>query len=115
MKTDDPQFTAHTLGELDTLTPAERAEIEALLRDEPSAAAEAAETQKLAEVLRRDLQSEEMSPLTAAQRGRVLSARASDAALEVPKLAFFPRRTTVLSAIAACLIVGFFIGVYQCL
>ncbi len=111
MKTDDPQFTAHLLGEHDTLTPAERAEIEALLHDDPSAAAEAVETQKLAEVLRRDLEGEEMPLLTGEQRARVLSARASGAVFEVPKVAFFPRRTTVLSAIAACLIVGFFIGV----
>ena len=66
MKTDDPQFTAHALGELDTLTPAERAEIEALLRDDPSAEAESAETRKIAEVLRRDLQGEEMPPLISA-------------------------------------------------
>ena len=112
MKTDDPQFTAHVLGELDALTPAERAEIEALLQADPSAAMEAAETRKIAEVLRRDLQGEEMPPLTGAQRARVLAARAADATFEMAKVVSFPRRTAILSAIAACLIVGAFVALF---
>ena len=112
MKTDDPQFTAHTLGELDTLTPDERAEIEALLRDDPSAAAEAAETQKVAALLHRNLQGEEMPPLTAAQRARVLAARTSDEPRKITKVVSFPRRTAILSFAAACVIVGAFIAVF---
>ena len=111
MKTDDPQFTAHALGELDVLTPAERAEIEALLRDDPSAAAEAEETRKIVALLHRDLQGEEMPPLTAAQRAKVLAARGSDAAFAMTKVVSFPRRTAVLSFVAACVIVGLVISV----
>ncbi len=106
MKTDDPKFTAHILGELDDITPAERAEIEALIRADADAAAEAAETQALAALLRRELQGEEAQPLTAAQRAKVLAATAPGARVEKAKVVPFPRRLTVLSAIAACLIVG---------
>ncbi|MCE9610492.1 MAG: von Willebrand factor type A domain-containing protein [Chthoniobacter sp.] len=106
MNTDDPKFTAHLLGELDELTAAERAEIEALIRADASAAAAAAETQALAARLRLELQREEAQPLTAAQRATVLAASAPGARVESAKVIPFPRRLTVLSAIAACLIVG---------
>ncbi len=106
MNTDDPKFTAHSLGELDELTAAERAEIEALIRADATAAAEAAETQALAALLRRELQGEEAQPLTAAQRATVLAATAPGAAGEKAKVIAFPNRLTWLSAIAACLIVG---------
>ncbi len=111
MKTDDPKFTAHLLGEDETLTPAERAEIEALLAADDAAAVEAAETRSFAAMLRRDLQGEEMVPLTAKQRASVLAAKVSNLRFEIPRIASFPRRTTILSAVAACLIVGFFVGV----
>ncbi len=106
MNTDDPKFTAHLLGELDELTTAERAEIEALIRADAQVAAEAAETQALAALLRRELQGEETQPLTPAQRATVLAATACGARLEKAKVVPFPRRFNVLSAIAACLIVG---------
>ena len=106
MNTDDPKFTAHILGELDELTAAERTEIEALIRADATAAAEAAETQALAALLRRELQGEEAHPLTAAQRATVLAATAPGAAGEKAKVIAFPNRLTWLSAIAACLIVG---------
>ncbi len=74
MKTDDPKFTAHALGELDDLTPAERAEIAALLAADAEAAADAEETRALAARLRSELQSEQSAPLTDAQRAAVLAA-----------------------------------------
>ena len=74
MNTDDPKFTAHALGDIDDLTPAERAEIEALLATDADAAAEAAETRALAARLRAELQSEQSAPLTAGQRAAVLAA-----------------------------------------
>ena len=106
MNTDDPKFTAHILGELDDITPVERAEIEALIRADATAAAEAAETQELAALLRRELQGEEAQPLTPAQRASILAATAPGPRLEKAKLVPFPHRLTMLSAIAACLIVG---------
>jgi Ca-activated chloride channel family protein len=110
MNTDDPKFTAHALGELEDLTPAERAEIEALINDDTHAAAEASETRKLATRLREELQAEATQPLTAAQRAKVLAAMHSVALPKTPKVIPFWRRSTVLSAIAACLIVGLFIS-----
>ena len=106
MNTDDPKFTAHLLGELDELTAAERAEIEALIRTDATAAAEAADTQALAARLRHELQHEAAEPLTPAQRATVLAATAPGARVEKATVIPFPRRLTVLSAIAACLIVG---------
>ena len=76
MNTDDPKFTAHALGELDDLTPAERAEIAALLAADADAAADAEETRALAARLRSELQSEQSAPLTDAQRAAVLAANA---------------------------------------
>lgn len=106
MNTDDPTFTAHLLGESDELTAAERAEIEALIRADATAAAEAAETQALAALLRRELQGETAEPLTPAQRATVLAATAPGTRVERAKVIAFPNRLTWLSAIAACLIVG---------
>ena len=63
MNPDDPKFTAHVLGEVDDLTPAERAEIEALLANDPAAAAEAEEMRTLGARLRADLHAEEGQPL----------------------------------------------------
>jgi Ca-activated chloride channel family protein len=106
MKTDDPKFTAHAIGELEDLTPAERAEIEALIEADTEAAAEAAETQKLAARLREELLGEETQPLTAAQRAGVFAATSARARVKTPKMVPFSRRSVVLSAIAACMIVG---------
>ncbi len=74
MNTDDPKFTAHALGDIDDLTPAERAEIAALLASDADADADAAETRALAARLRTELQSEQSAPLTAGQRAAVLAA-----------------------------------------
>jgi Ca-activated chloride channel family protein len=111
MKTDDPKFTAHAIGELEDLTPAERAEIEALIEADADAAAEAAETQKLAARLREEMHGEETQPLTAAQRARVLAATQARARVNTPQMLPLSRQSQVLSAIAACLIVGLFVSV----
>ena len=113
MKTDDPKFTAHALGDIEDLTPAERAEIEALIESDTHAAAEAAETKKFAARLREELQREKTDPLTAAQRTRVFAATQAGARAKTPKVIPFPRRSLVLSAIAACLIVGLFVWMIQ--
>ncbi len=105
MNTDDPKFTAHGLGELEDLTPAERAEIEALLASDPSAAADATETQALAARLRAELTGEEAAPLHEAQHAAVMQA-AAEPVVAREKIVRFPRRATVLAAIAACLVVG---------
>ena len=110
MKTDDPKFTAHALGDIEDLTPAERAEIEALIETDTHAAAEASETQKLSARLREELQRAETQPLTAAQRTRVLAVTQAGAHAKTPKVIPFSRRSLVLSAIAACLIVGLFVS-----
>jgi len=110
MKTDDPKFTAHAIGELEDLTPAERAEIEALIEGDADAAAEAAETQKLAARLREELQGEQAQPLTAAHRARVLAATQARVRVNIPPMLPLSRQSQVLSAIAACLIVGLFVS-----
>ena len=110
MKTDDPKFTAHAIGELEDLTPAERAEIEALIGSDTEAAAEDAETRKFAARLRAELHAEKSEPLTATQRARVLAATQPDAWMENAKVIPFWRRTVVRSAIAACVIVGLFVS-----
>jgi Ca-activated chloride channel family protein len=109
MNTDDPKFTAHVLGELEDLTPAERAEIEALLASDPAAVAEAKETSDLAARLRAELAGEEAAPLRDEQRVEVLSA-AAEPAPAPSKIVRFPRREKVFAAIAACLIVGVSVG-----
>lgn len=112
MNADDPKFTAHVLGEMEDLTPAERAEIEALLASDSTAAAEAAEIGSLAARLRAELSGEAAAPLAEHQRAAVLEA----AKMPVPqmKIVAFPRRVAWLVMAAACAIVGISIGlVYQ--
>ncbi len=105
MKTDDPRFTAHALGEHEGLTPGEIAEIQALIDADTIAAEEAAETRSLAARLREELRAEEGEPLTAAQRDRVLAAQA--AAKRATAAGTTPaRRTWIFSAAAACAIVA---------
>ena len=72
MNADDPKFTAHVLGELEDLTPEERAEIEALIASDPAAATEMAETQALAARLRAELPGEAANALEESQRAAVL-------------------------------------------
>src|SRR5687768_13489954 len=103
MNTDDPKFTAHALGELDDLTPAERAEIETFLADNPAAAAEAQQTRALVARLRAELWGEAAGSLHEEQRAAVFDAALGEPVPAGSKIVRFPRRTTVLSAIAACL------------
>ena len=70
MKPDDPKLTAYALDELD---PADRAEVEQLLRENPEALAEVEDTERLAARLRRELRAEPAAPLTAEQRDEVLA------------------------------------------
>ena len=74
MNPDDPKFTAHALGEHEDLTPAERAEIEALLASDSNAASEAGEIRALAARLRAELPGEEAAALHEEQRAAVLGA-----------------------------------------
>src|SRR5262249_40093006 len=104
MNPDDPKFTAHALGEVEDLTPAERAEIEAFIANNPGAATDAAETKALAARLRTELQGESAPALDEKQRAAVLQA-AKDAG-EKEKVVRFPGRTKLLAVIAACFTVG---------
>ena len=104
MNTDDPKFTAYALGEKEDLTPAECAEIEALLANNPLASAEAVEMCALAGRLRAELPGEEASALLEDQRATILSATASQA--PAAKVVRFPRRALWWSAVAACVVVS---------
>ena len=106
MNADDPKFTAHVLGEDEDLTPAECAEIDALIANDPAAAAEAAETRAIAARLRAELPGEAAAALADGQRAAVFKAAATTSAMPAGKVVRFPRRMTVLAAIAACVIVG---------
>src|SRR6478752_1542885 len=88
MNPDDPKFTAHALGETEDLTPAERAEIEALLASDPSAAAEADELRSLAARLRAELPGEEAGALQAEQRAAIMGA--ATATIPEEKIVRFP-------------------------
>lgn len=105
MNADDPKFTAHVLGEFEDLTPAERAEIEALIANDPTAAAAGEETRSLAARLRAELPGEAAGALDAEQRAAVLTA-AKTTEMPASKVVRFPRRAAVLAALAACVIVG---------
>lgn len=102
MNSDDPKFTAYALGEVDDLTPEERAEIEALLACDAQAAAEAAEMRALAGRLRVELPGEAAGALRPDQRATVLNAGAQAA----PKVIRFPRRALWWSVAAACVAVS---------
>src|SRR5947209_20629881 len=101
MHNDDPRLTAYALGELE---PPERAEVEALLQNDPAAAQEVAEMRELAAVVRRHLSTEEAPPLAPQQRDDILSE------LNEPQVVVMPRnqasalrsRTWMPLAIAAC-------------
>jgi len=106
MKTDDPKFTAHALGELEGLTPAERAEIEELLKTDSEAAAEDADTKALAARLRAGLQAEKSEALHAEQRATVLAAMQKVVQMEPARKLPMWRRTMVRLAAAACIAAG---------
>jgi secreted protein with Ig-like and vWFA domain len=74
MNHDDPKLTAYALDELD---PAERVEIEQLLRDDPTALQEMEETMAFAAQLRCELEAVTAAPLEEAQRANVLEALAA--------------------------------------
>ncbi len=101
MQHDDPRLTAYVLGELE---PPERAEVEALLHNDPAAAQEVAEMRELAALVRRHLSTEEAPPLAPQQRDDILSE------LNEPQVIVLPRnqapvrrsRTWMPVAIAAC-------------
>ncbi len=103
MNPDDPKFTAHALGEVEDLTAAERAEIEALLASDPAAQAEAEETRALAARLRAELPGEEAGALHDEQRAAVFSAATAKSADQ--KIVRFPMRAWALAA-AACVVIG---------
>ncbi|MDB6150922.1 MAG: hypothetical protein JWQ44_2370 [Chthoniobacter sp.] len=106
MNPDDPKLTAYVLDELE---PAERAEIEQLLRDDPAALAEINASSAFAARLRREFQAEITASLTPDQRGEVLaaatpgSATLMDAAPE--KITPMPRRWIRPFALAASMAV----------
>ena len=99
MNIDDPKLTAYAFGELD---PAERAEIEQLLCDDPAVAAELEATRAFAAQLRTRLQSERAEGLHPAQRAEVLAS-----VPEPPRnVIAFSRRAAVWSALAASVLIG---------
>jgi hypothetical protein len=102
MNPDDPKFTAHALGETEDLTPAERAEIEALLASDPVATAEADELRSLAARLRAELPGEEAGALQADQRAAIMSA--ATATVPEEKIVRFPWRRVLQAAAAVAVL-----------
>ena len=99
MNIDDPKLTAYAFDELD---PAERAEIEQMLRDDPAVVAELEATRAFAAQLRTRLQSERAEGLHPAQRAEVLAS-----VPEPPRnVVTFSRRAAAWSALAASVIIG---------
>ena len=101
MKTDDPKLTAYALDELD---PAERAEVEQLLREHPQAAAELAEVRSVATLLESTLRNEEAPPLSAEHRDAVLRAVPQAKVIAGPS---WWRSWQGASVAAACAVFGF--------
>ena len=101
MKTDDPKLTAYALDELD---PAERAEVEQLLREHPQAAAELAEVRSVATLLESTLRNEEAPPLSAEHRDAVLRAVPQTKVIAGPS---WWRSWQGASVAAACAVFGF--------
>jgi Ca-activated chloride channel family protein len=102
MKTDDPRLTAYALDELPAT---ERAEIEALLREDAALAAELEATRAFAAQLRSELKVEEGAPLSAHQRSEVL-ALANAQAVSGNVVAMRVRPQRLMKIAAALLIVG---------
>ncbi|HEV7405881.1 MAG TPA: von Willebrand factor type A domain-containing protein [Chthoniobacteraceae bacterium] len=101
MQNEDPRLTAYALGELE---PPERAEVEALLKNDPAAAAEVEEMRELAALVRRHLSTEEAPPLAPQQRDDILSEMSEPQIVVLPRnqSAAARRRTWMPVAIAAC-------------
>ena len=100
MNPDDPKLTAHAFGELE---PAECAQIEQLLRDDPAAVAEVEATRVLAAQLRTRMKGERAVGLHPAQRAELLQIAA---AAQSRKVVAFPGKAVAWGALAAGVIVG---------
>jgi hypothetical protein len=116
MNHDDPKLTAYALDEL---PPEDRAQIEALLREQPSAATEVRETKEMAGLIRNLFSAELTEGLTPRRREAILAeaitCAAAQAAAPVPSNIITPdriwwQRTGFWQAAAACAVFGF--GVY---
>lgn len=115
MNHDDPKFTAYAFHEL---PPQERAEIEALLKDDPAAAQEIAETKEVGGVMRQLFRAELTETLTSRRREAILQAAiqpVSGAPVVPPTNVITPhvawwRRPMTWQVAAACLVFTF--GVY---
>lgn len=106
MNCDDPKLTAYALSELD---PKDAGEIREMLEANKAASAEVDSTIALAATLRAHLQAEPAVELTETDRAEIFQA-AREWAQVSPKIVPIWRRPSVLSAMAACLVVGLSIG-----
>jgi Ca-activated chloride channel family protein len=100
---DDPKLTAYALGELN---PAERAEIEAALKDSPECRQVVEEIRQLCGTLSKELKAEPCPVLDEEQRAAVMDAGAKVLPGPEPEnVIAFPRRNVFLvaAALAACL------------
>jgi hypothetical protein len=113
MNHDDPKLTAYAL---DALSQAERAEIETLLKEQPSAATEVEEVRETAGIMRQLFRTELDESLQPHRRDAILRAACLPVALPQDvssKIITHPswwRRAAVWQAAAACAVFGF--GVY---
>ncbi len=99
MNLDDPKLTACALNELD---PADRAEMEQLLCENPAAAAEVEATRAFAAQLGLRLKAERADALHPAQRAEVLASLPA----KPRNVIAFSRRAAAWSAIAASVLIG---------
>jgi hypothetical protein len=115
MNHDDPKLTAYAL---DSLSPGERAEIEVLLKEHPSAETEVNETRQVAGIMRQLFRAELSETLPQRRREMILQAATGKpvslstdrpANVVVPDASWW-RRTAIWQAAAACAVFGF--GVY---
>jgi|GEM_PF-6228231 len=115
MNHDDPKFTAYAFQEL---PPQERAEIEALLKDDPAAAQEITETREIGGVMRQLFRAELTETLTPRRREAILQAAIQPVSgapvvpatnIITPNVAWW-RRPVTWQVAAACLVFTF--GVY---
>ena len=115
MNHDNPKLTAYAFNEL---PPEDRAEIEALLQEQPAAAEEVAQTEEMAGIMRKLFRAELTETLTPRRREAVLAAarvQLAPASAPPPANVITPhpawwRRTSTLQWAAACVVFGF--GVY---
>ena len=103
MNTDDPNFTAYALDELE---PAERERLSQALSEDAAGRTEIAELKSLSARLRRELAQEGPMELTPARRAALL------AEAKVPRRMPSTVRVWIPSAIAACLVLLFGAGIH---